>query len=154
MKVKKTKLDKIFNLLSLLLLIGTTLFFVLHWSNFPDKVPMHYDAAGHIDRWGNKQELLILPLISWIMYLFMTIIEQLPQLWNTGVRITDENKERVYRTLLHLMTSIKFIIISLVSYMSLQSALSHSLPVNFTIVTLLLVFGDILFWSFRLLRIR
>lgn len=27
----------------------------------PDQVPMHYDLAGEIDRWGSKYENLILP---------------------------------------------------------------------------------------------
>jgi uncharacterized membrane protein len=30
---------------------------------FPDKVPMHYNAAGDITRWGSKYEQLILPVI-------------------------------------------------------------------------------------------
>ena len=27
----------------------------------PEKVPMHYDLAGNIDRWGSKYENLIFP---------------------------------------------------------------------------------------------
>lgn len=35
--------------------------FILQY--FPDKVPMHYDMAGNIDRWGNKAEQLTFPIL-------------------------------------------------------------------------------------------
>lgn len=35
-----------------------------------DSVPMHYDAAGTIDRWGSKYEHYIFPIIILVMALF------------------------------------------------------------------------------------
>ena len=37
---------------------------------FPDRIPMHYDMAGNIDRWGSKYENYIFPAIIFIMSLF------------------------------------------------------------------------------------
>ena len=45
---------------------------------------------------GSKGELVILPIIGWLMYIFLTVIENFPQIWNTGVTVTEENKDRVY----------------------------------------------------------
>ena len=46
----------------------------------PDKVPMHYNAAGEIDRWGSKYEQLIFPItiiiLAFIMYLFIHFYEK------------------------------------------------------------------------------
>lgn len=40
----------------------------LIWLQFlPDRVPMHYDFAGNIDRWGSKWENLLLPGIVLVM---------------------------------------------------------------------------------------
>ena len=39
----------------------------------PDSVPMHYDMAGNIDRWGSKYENLIFPVIILAMSLFWTL---------------------------------------------------------------------------------
>ena len=39
----------------------------------PEKVPMHYDLAGNIDRWGSKYENLIFPVIILLMSLFWTL---------------------------------------------------------------------------------
>ncbi len=39
----------------------------------PDTVPMHYDMAGNIDRWGSKYENLIFPLLILLMSLIMAL---------------------------------------------------------------------------------
>ena len=70
LKFQRGKFDIILNGLCLIILVSTILFLILTWSKIPDKVPMHYDFAGNIDRWGSKLEILILPIITWIMYVF------------------------------------------------------------------------------------
>ena len=40
----------------------------LIWLQFlPDRVPLHYDASGNIDRWGSKWENLLLPGVVLLM---------------------------------------------------------------------------------------
>ena len=40
----------------------------LIWLQFlPDRVPVHYDAAGTIDRWGSKWEYLLLPCVAFLI---------------------------------------------------------------------------------------
>lgn len=38
--------------------------------DFPDSVPMHYNAAGVIDRWGSKYEELIFPVVIILFNIF------------------------------------------------------------------------------------
>lgn len=45
-------------LLSPIIVTGISLFFM------PESIPLHFDASGHIDRYGSKYELLILPTIN------------------------------------------------------------------------------------------
>lgn len=40
---------------------------------FPDRIPMHYDIAGNIDRWGSKNEQFIFP----VTILFLTLFWQI-----------------------------------------------------------------------------
>lgn len=151
---KLSVMDMVVEILCLLMLIGTTLYLILGWQSFPEQVPMHSNFAGEIDRWGNKREMLILPILSWILYVFMTVVEQFPQVWNTGVKVTVENRVRIYRILKNMLGTIKIIIIALFSYMTVATSLAVKLPVWFTIVTLVLVFGDITFWLVKLYRNR
>lgn len=76
--MKKHPLDKLMNRLSLLVLAGTAVFLAVYWHRIPARVPMHFNAAGEIDRWGTQAELLILPVISWLMYGLLTVVEQPP----------------------------------------------------------------------------
>lgn len=154
MKIKKGKLDIVLNVLCLIILIGTTVLLISFWHKIPDKLPMHYDFAGNIDRWGAKSEIIILPVITWIMYLFMTVIERFPQMWNTGVQITEENKERVYATLLHLLSSVKLILVVVFTYLTVQSAAGVELPSWFLPAILLAVFGDLGYWIWKVFKVR
>lgn len=40
----------------------------------PDKIPMHYDMAGNIDRWGAKYETFIFPVIIIAFSLMWTVM--------------------------------------------------------------------------------
>ena len=152
--MKKHPLDKLMNRMSLLVLLGTALFLALYWWHIPQEVPMHFNAAGEIDRWGSKAELLILPVIAWLLYLLMTVVEQFPGAWNTGVKVTEENRERVYALLGHMLSTLKFLIMVMFAWITLWCALAKPLPVWFLPVVLGAVFGDMIYWLVRVFRAR
>ncbi|MGN8739376.1 DUF1648 domain-containing protein [Bilifractor sp. HCP3S3_D3] len=62
-------MKKIMWIISFVSLAGTAI--VLQF--MPDNVPMHYDMAGNIDRWGSKYENLLFPVIILAMSLFWTL---------------------------------------------------------------------------------
>lgn len=154
MKIKRKKFDIILNILCLIILVSTMLFLIVTWSKIPDKVPMHYASAGNIDRLGSKLEILILPIITWMLYAFFTIIEKFPEVWNTGVKVTEENKERVYSTLLHLISTIKFIMVVVFAYLTVQTTLALELSAWFTPIFILAILGNLLYWIWKLSRVK
>jgi hypothetical protein len=109
---------------------------------------------GEIDRMGSKLELLVLPIIGWLMYLGLSAVEKFPQIWNTGVTVTEENKERVYRILKNMMSTVKLIMVAVFVYLTINSSQAISLSVWFLPVFLILVFGPILFFIRKLIRER
>lgn len=51
----------------------------------PDKVPLHYDLSGEIDRWGSKYELLLIPAVLLIvMFVFIGIIAHFENISNNA----------------------------------------------------------------------
>ncbi|MEG0290835.1 MAG: DUF1648 domain-containing protein [Erysipelotrichaceae bacterium] len=66
MKTKSSRLDVIKNILSILFLASYFGYLLLNWSNFPERIPGHYNAAGVVDRWGDKVELLVLPIVAFV----------------------------------------------------------------------------------------
>ena len=154
MKIKRKKFDIILNILCWIILVSTMLFLIITWSKIPDTIPMHYDSAGNIDRFGSKLEILVLPIIILIVYTFITIIEKFPEAWNTGVKVTEENKERVYSTLLHLISTIKFIMVGMVAYLTVHTALSLELSAWVTPIFILAIFGNFVYWIWKLFRVK
>jgi uncharacterized membrane protein len=57
-------------IISCISLVATA--FILQF--MPESVPMHYDMAGNIDRWGSKYENFIFPIIIIAMSLFWTVL--------------------------------------------------------------------------------
>ena len=154
MKLKNNKIDWIIEILCLTLLIGLTAYLIFHWGSIPDKIPAHYDWEGNIDRWGNKSDLIFLPMMSWFLYLLITGLQQVPLVWNTGVKITEENEERVYRTLKYMLETLKLIVVADLTYITVHSLMGKSLSGWFTMIVLVAVFGDLIFWIVRLYQVK
>lgn len=154
MKLKKTAWDWITEALSLALVLGTILYLVLMWKSIPDTIPAHYNAAGEVNRWGGKSELLMLPIIGGILYFFITLIQQYPQAWNTGVTVTEENRERVYRILRNLIGTTKLMMLLVFSSLTVLSSLGLALPIWYLGVFLALLFGSITFFIIQLSKER
>ena len=154
MKTENTRADRILDLLGWILLIGTLAYLILGWSSFPDQIPMHYNGAGEIDRWGGKGEIIFIEVMMWILYLGIGVVEKYPQIWNTGVEVTVKNKEKVYRTLKYMLKTLKFLTALIFAYLIVNSLQSAPLPGWFTPAVMILVFGDMAFWLIRLFRIK
>ncbi|MBR5968691.1 MAG: DUF1648 domain-containing protein [Lachnospiraceae bacterium] len=57
----------------------------------PDKIPMHFDGAGNIDRWGSKTESFLIPLVLLACALMMTLIARY---YEKKAESTSDEKER------------------------------------------------------------
>ena len=154
MKIENTKADRILDIIGWILLIGTLAYLILGWSSFPDQIPMHYNGAGEINRWGGKGEIIVIEVVMWILYLGIGLVEKYPQIWNTGVEVTTQNKEKVYRILKYMLKTLKTLTALIFAYLIVNSLQGTPLPGWFTPATLILVFGDMAFWLVLLYRIR
>ena len=48
------------------------------WSRVPERIPAHWNAYGHVDRYGGKWEgLLLLPAIATGLYLLMLLLPRI-----------------------------------------------------------------------------
>lgn len=79
-------MKKIMWILAVMPLIITSI--VLHF--MPDTIPMHYDLQQNVDRWGNKYESFILPVIILLISFFW---HMLINYYEKKAIKTDEEKE-------------------------------------------------------------
>lgn len=152
-KLRHTKFQIFLEIISILLLIGMFAVLILNWSNIPDKIPGHYNALGEVDRWGNKAELLSLPIIGTLLYLFLTVVCFFPSIWNVPTEITDKNRGFVYSNLLTMMILLKAFILVTFSFLNLNSMQTKALPVFFLPIFLFIIFGIIIFFVIRTIKV-
>lgn len=154
MKIERTPYDLWANILCIAMLAVLFLGLALAWENIPDRIPLHYNAAGEIDRLGNKDRIWTLPVVAGFLYLIITLVERFPAVWNTGVRVTEENKARVYRILKDLLNTVKLVLVVVISCLTAYSAAARPLPGWFTPLFLVLMFGPVLYFIIKLYRAR
>ncbi len=62
------------------------------WDNLPNKVPLHSNLKGEIDRYGDKTELLLipilLPLLTYILFSIIPKIDPKEKIRNMGNKFT------------------------------------------------------------------
>lgn len=125
-KIPKTRSEWVWDIVGMVIYLSTIFFLIYVWNQLPNEVPAHYNAAGEVDRWGSKAELLILPGIGLFTLLFMYVFEKFPEMHNYPQRINESNAAQFYlhsRKLLNRLKNICLIIFSLLLYESVSVAL-------------------------------
>ncbi len=154
MKVRNSQFDIVANIICIVMLIAMGAYLLVAWKSMPEKVPMHYNFAGEIDRWGSKSEALLLPILALVLYIFMTVTERFPKLWNTGVKITENNRAQVYRTVKSMVSTIKVILVGVFAYLTIMTVKAVALPLWFLPIFLVILFVPMGFWLWKLYRLR
>lgn len=151
---KKTTFSKIANLISLLSVVGIVLYVIITWKNIPDMIPGHYNIAGEIDKYSSKNSIWILIVVQILLFTMMSVLERFPNIWNTGVQITEENVERVYTNLRNMQTYLKMMIMIYFSYMTFQSIGGGNLHSMSIFIFLVLVFGGMAIFLVKIFKNR
>lgn len=152
MKVKYTKLQVALEVTGLLLLLGMFLFIFIKWNIIPNKIPGHYNSIGEIDRWGSKSEIIIAPIIGAFLYALLTGISFMPETWNIPTKISDFNKELVYKHTKSLLIFMKIELIGIFFYITYQTVTTNPLSSYFLPVQLLVIFGTIIYFVILILK--
>jgi len=132
----------------LLILIAIPIFY---YNQLPERVPIHFNAAGNPDGFSGKPSLFILPATGLFMYILLTALTAFPHIYNFPVTITPENAEVQYRLATRLLRVLKTVILmlfSFISWMSVRTATgtASGLGKMFLPVFLFLTFGVIIIY--------
>ncbi len=75
---------------NLILVALPFIYLALIWNTLPDKVPLHWNINGEIDRWGTKSEILflpfMLPLLTYVIFLVVPFIDPKKQIEKMGAK--------------------------------------------------------------------
>ncbi|CEP42171.1 DUF1648 domain-containing protein [Paraclostridium sordellii] len=152
--MKRNKYDVGINFICLILLFGISIYLYINWNKLPDKIPGHYNFLGVVDRWGTKEELLLLPIIGWIVYISMTVVGAFPQFYQVKIKITPENKDCVYNVLRNMVNTLKLFVTIAFVFLTINSLLCSNLPIWFLPIFLIFIFSSIVFFHMKLLKLK
>lgn len=152
MKLSYTRFQKALEFITVIILLGTFIYLILSWGKLPDKIPAHYNAAGIVDRWGSKNEILTLPIMSIVLYILLTIVSFFPSIWNAPVKITEGNRWFVYCNLKTMLILIKMEIIILFCYMTYCNIKVNPLGIWFLPIELIVLFATVIYYIIKVRR--
>ncbi|HMK05697.1 MAG TPA: SdpI family protein [Ferruginibacter sp.] len=71
-------------------------YLALIWNSLPASIPMHFDLEGNVNRYGSKNELIILVMVLTGVNLLVYLL--LPNIYRIDPKkYAAENKDRLYR---------------------------------------------------------
>lgn len=157
LKITFTPFEIIIQGISVLGIVIIVLTLFIFWSHIPDRIPTHFGQSGKADAWGGKGSLLLLPVFASIIYIILLVAESFPHTYNYLCKITEQNAEFQYRNARMLIGCMKLIIIYLLVYIEwklVQVALNKAegLGIGFLPVFIIILFGTIGFFIFRMLK--
>lgn len=135
-----------------LLLMGTTVFLLMNWSQMPEQIPLHYNFAGEVTDYGGKWAIVPILVIAWIIFGLMTVLVKFPNTWNIPVTITKENFERVYSITRGMMEVVKLEAVILMMVTIISSAKGIELPWVIMIVLIAVILLTVVIGMYLLFK--
>ncbi len=107
-------------------LMGITIFFgvfliglpLLNYGELPAEIPVHFGLDRKADRYGSKAEIWVLPIIGFLLVVFLRWLMTIPHTFNYGVKITEQNAADQYRIGVRLMGVLSAIITVAFAYIT------------------------------------
>jgi uncharacterized membrane protein len=152
-KLKYTRFQRWVELLCVAVLFFLFAFLVSNWSGIPASIPSHYDANGVINGWSSKNSLLLFPVICLVMYALLTAVSFFPKIWNVPVKLTDENRQRVYTVTRSLLCVLKLTMLLLFTAITVSMAKMREPGVMFFVLLIGGVFGVIGGFIVRIIKV-
>ncbi|PGH77298.1 hypothetical protein CN899_29800, partial [Bacillus thuringiensis] len=91
-----------------------------------EEVPVHYNAAGAVNRWGSKWELLMLPGIGVFLLLLLQTLEKYPEVHKYPQRLNESNAAQFYmhsRKMINQLKNMCLAIFAVIQFESVSIAL-------------------------------
>jgi uncharacterized membrane protein len=103
MRIANNTVDWILKAIAFLCCAATAVIVAVRWNKLPDKIPTHFELNGEPNGFGGKKMLIVLLVVMVAITGLMYLSEMFPKMWNLPVKITDSNREFVYRTVKYFM---------------------------------------------------
>lgn len=129
LKLKLTLPDQLAEIAGWLLVAGIWTLTIISYGSLPQIIPVHYNGLGEADAFGDKTNLLALPIVSTVLFLALTVLNRFPHVMNYPTDLTPENAPRLYTNatrLLRYMKLIVMVIFGMIEYQTIENTKGDS----------------------------
>lgn len=99
------------------------------YSDLPDLIPHHFNAAGEADRYGSKEIIFLMPIIAFVTVAGMMFMTRFPHKFNYLNTITPENAAFEYERM-RVLLRVTYLLVSLLmltlTWNLIQSTQDHT----------------------------
>ncbi|MGJ8594111.1 MAG: DUF1648 domain-containing protein [Aquaticitalea sp.] len=154
LKLQLSPTDKMLEIFGGMSIVGIWSLALINYVELPETIPIHYNAAGEADGFGNKVNIFALPLVSTILFIGMTILNKYPHVFNYLKEITKDNAVHQYTFATRLIRYLKLTIVlifGLIVIRTIQNANGNAngLGAWFLPLTLGLIFIPMIYFLIR-----
>lgn len=153
MVAKSSTAQRVWEVIGLVLIISFILYTVIAWSSVPGLIPGHFNATGAVDRWGDRIEVIGVPVVAVLLYAGLTWVSFHPKIWNVPSFEEEENNDHVYRTTRTMLIAIKVQLSASFFYVSYSQVNAMHLHPLYLPVFLGTLFGTLAFCIIRMYRV-
>ena len=154
LNVQLTTTDKLLELFGWGVLLALWVWTGTSYSNLPDSIPTHFNAAGEADDYGRKASIFGLPVVASLLYIGLTLLNRVPHIFNFPTPVTQENALIQYMNATRMIRFLKLILVVVfggISFQTIQQANGETdgLGVWFLPVTLGLIFLPLIYFVIK-----
>ncbi|WP_249310348.1 DUF1648 domain-containing protein [Bacillus sp. FJAT-49736] len=157
LNIPRSKIEIILDIFCLLLIIGNIVYLMFEYPSLSSRIPIHFNGDVP-DGWGNKGMLWVLPAVSIVIALGLTILERFPHTFNYS-HLSEVNIEKQYKNARQMMNVFKAESTLLFVYYSwqwIQLTMKNNVGLGIWEIPIILVIiiGTIVFFIVRSARIK
>lgn len=153
-----TKTDKIVESACFLMLIAIWGLVIKNYANLPDFIPLHYNFAGKVDRFGGRTTIFALPILTTVLYIGLTLLYLFPKQLKYPLSITLANKQLLFITAMRMIRYLKLIVVLLFGYnlyktIQYSNGIANGLGVWFLPITIMVMCFPTIYFIFMAMKL-
>lgn len=158
-KIPLTTTNKIIESLGLLFIVATWAIVFINYKNLPAIIPIHYNGVGEADGFGGKGSIFLMPILSIVLYIGLTILNRYPHVFNYPISITESNALRQYTIATSMIRWMKVIIIFIFGWTTIDTILQakgyhEGLGIWFLPIILVLIFFPMIYGIIKMVKAK
>ena len=150
-KLQLNQTDKILEIVGWISVFGIWALPLINYFDLPEIIPIHFNGAGKADGFGNKTHIFVLPIISTLLFIGLTILNKNPHLFNYSSEITKENALHQYTNATRMMRVLKLVVVlifGLIVFRTIQNVNGNAdgLGIWFLPLTMAMIFIPMIYF--------